>query len=141
VAEELRSPLSDHRGILKDSCAQPTPERSDNNRRPDREESNLALMLYCGDGVDRDLTAAAARDESDAATWFARAAERGNALAQYQLGQSYEFGRGVSTDIFEALKWYELSAENSCREARERRDALARAMAMSEPELASHPGQ
>ena len=38
-------------------------------------------------------------------------AEQGDASAQYNLGQMYRNGRGVSQDHMTAVKWYRLSAE------------------------------
>jgi cell division septation protein DedD len=38
------------------------------------------------------------------------AAEKGNADAQYNLGQIYKLGRGVPVDMVEAEKWYRLAA-------------------------------
>jgi len=38
-------------------------------------------------------------------------AERGDAQAQYELGVSYEDGRGVPQDDAEAVRWYRLAAE------------------------------
>lgn len=38
-------------------------------------------------------------------------AERGNVEAQYDVGEMYEKGSGVATDIKKAFAWYEKSAE------------------------------
>jgi TPR repeat protein len=38
-------------------------------------------------------------------------AEQGNAAAQYGLGVCFEFGRGVSKDRAEAVRWYLKAAE------------------------------
>jgi TPR repeat protein len=38
-------------------------------------------------------------------------AEQGNALAQFNLGVSYDQGWGVPQDADEALKWYRLAAD------------------------------
>jgi len=40
-----------------------------------------------------------------------RAAEKGNAKAQYNLGAAYAAGRGVAINDEEAVKWYRLAAE------------------------------
>lgn len=45
------------------------------------------------------------------------AAERGDAKAQYELGELYAYGRGVPTDAAEAAHWYRKSAEQGFREA------------------------
>ncbi|NDV85902.1 hypothetical protein GTW51_04205 [Aurantimonas aggregata] len=47
----------------------------------------------------------------DAATWFARSAERGFAPAQYSLGTLYEKGNGVTRDTVAARDWYLKAAE------------------------------
>ena len=50
-------------------------------------QSALALMLYNGEGTERDFAAAAA--------WYLKAAEQGEADAQFALGELYESGEGV----------------------------------------------
>ena len=44
-------------------------------------------------------------------------AEQGHAEAQYNLGECYYFGRGVSKDYAEAVKWYRQAAEQGNAEA------------------------
>ena len=44
-------------------------------------------------------------------------AERGNAAAQYALGEKYHEGRGVKEDDSEALKWFRKAAEQGHAEA------------------------
>lgn len=41
---------------------------------------------------------------------FRTLAEQGQAEAQFNLGRSYEYGRGVPKDSAEALRWYRLAA-------------------------------
>jgi TPR repeat protein len=41
---------------------------------------------------------------------FHKSADKGDATAQFSLGQGYEEGRYVLEDFAEALKWYRLSA-------------------------------
>ena len=51
--------------------------------------------------------------EADKPGWwnqFYREAEAGDANAQYKLGLSYEYGKGVPQDYMEALKWYRKAA-------------------------------
>ena len=52
-----------------------------------------------------------AQDYTEAAKWFLKAAEQGNADAQTFLGYSYENGLGVTKDFIEAVKWYRKAAE------------------------------
>ncbi len=68
-------------------------------------------------------TPAAAQDYNKGATAYARGdfaaalqewrplAEQGNASAQFNLGQMYFLGRGISQNYAEALKWYTRAAE------------------------------
>lgn len=54
---------------------------------------------------------AVARDEEQAAQWYALAAKQGLAAAQYRLGSMYEHGRGMAVDRKQAKVWYEQAAE------------------------------
>ena len=50
-------------------------------------------------------------DDTEAAKWFRKAAEQGDAEAQSKLGECYYFGIGVEKDETEALKWFRKAAE------------------------------
>ena len=59
----------------------------------------------------------------EAAKHYRQAAERGNQLAQYNLGYMYEKGQGVLPDEVQALMWYNLAAiqgETKAKAARDR---------------------
>ena len=43
--------------------------------------------------------------------WFRKAAEQGNAEAQYRLGLSYYNGEGVPKDYAQAAFWWRKAAE------------------------------
>ncbi len=45
------------------------------------------------------------------------ATDKGNAVAQYFLGNMYDHGQGVPQNYTEALKWYRLSAEQGDADA------------------------
>ena len=47
-----------------------------------------------------------------------KAAERGFAFAQYDLGEMYAIGEGVLEDRAEAVKWYRWTAEQGLLDAR-----------------------
>ena len=68
--------------------------------------------------------------------WYRRAAEQGDARAQYSLGLLYDRGFGVPQDIVEASKGLNLSAAASpprVRESRARiRDAVTTKMTRGE---------
>jgi len=48
---------------------------------------------------------------ADAATWYRKAADRGNARAEADLGYAYLGGVGVSKDYAEAMKWNRKAAD------------------------------
>lgn len=50
-------------------------------------------------------------DYKKATYWFQKAAEQGNAGAQYQTGRMYEGGLGVAKNITKALYWYQKAAD------------------------------
>jgi hypothetical protein len=60
-----------------------------------------------------------------AAFWYRKAAEQGEADAQYKLGLMYDLGRGVPRDIVEAYFWYALAAEGQQMDAAKYRDDAA----------------
>jgi TPR repeat protein len=59
-----------------------------------------------------------------AAFWYRRSAEQGNAEAQYRLGVLYERGDGVAKDVAQAAAWYRRAADQGNTEADERLRAL-----------------
>jgi uncharacterized protein len=50
-------------------------------------------------------------DPADAVKWYRKAAEQGDAVAQYYLGLMYLNGKGVPEDDAEAVKWFRKAAE------------------------------
>ena len=46
----------------------------------------------------------------EVAGWFRRAAMQGHADSQFNLGDMFENGRGVTHDRAEALRWYRMAA-------------------------------
>ena len=75
----------------------------------------LALTILgfrAADGTD-----GAAVNLPDAVKYLTRAAENGQAVAQYRLGTFYEHGQGVAVDSAKAARWYELSAAQGNRKA------------------------
>ena len=97
----------------------------------------LGLMYEEGKGT--------RQDAAEAVMWYRRAARqgdeealnnltamcnRGNSIAQFNLGLMYEEGEGVLQDEAEAAKWYRRAAEQ------EHEDALNRLMEMCERGIA-----
>jgi len=54
---------------------------------------------------------------AEAAKWYSKPAEQGNAAAQNSLGLLYEHGRGVPRNETEAARWYRKAAEAGDRGA------------------------
>lgn len=52
-----------------------------------------------------------AQDKAEAAYWFTKAANQGNADAQYNLGVMYYNSYGVAQDKTKAVQWYTKAAE------------------------------
>jgi localization factor PodJL len=80
-------------------------------RKPEaRAEAALGLRALDGaDGVPANLP--------QAVRLLARAAERGQAVAQFRLGTLYDRGQGVPIDGSRAVYWYELAANQGNRKA------------------------
>jgi TPR repeat protein len=72
------------------------------------------------------------QDQVQAAQWYRLAAEQGDAVAQYDLGQRYDLGVGVPVDRVEALKWLTLAAEQGQTDAVARRDKIKSKMTRKE---------
>ncbi len=53
----------------------------------------------------------------DAVKFLTRAADKGQAVAQYRLGTLYERGQGVAADTIKAMHWYDLAADQGNRKA------------------------
>ena len=57
-----------------------------------------------------------------------KAANQGDALAQWFLGSMYEWGTGVPKDYVAAYAWYSLAAYNGAESGAKNRDLLAKEM-------------
>jgi len=78
-------------------------------------ESELQAMAEAGSAVhQRDLGSIyyyQIEDYQQAAYWYTKAAEQGNATAQYNIGRMYSLGGGVLQDDKQAAYWYTKAAE------------------------------
>jgi len=54
--------------------------------------------------------------------WFRKAADQGYALAQYNLGEMYENGQGVTQDYVQAHMWFNLAASRFPATEKDMRD-------------------
>jgi TPR repeat protein len=68
------------------------------------------------------------QDYAEAVKWFRRAAEQGQAGAQYNLGLMYGNGDGVPQDHMLAHMWFNLAAAQGLVPAKENRDIAAKRM-------------
>jgi len=53
----------------------------------------------------------------EAAQWFRKAAEQGQAQAQYHLGHMHDSGKGITEDNQQAVQWYRKAAEQGHAQA------------------------
>ena len=58
-----------------------------------------------------------AKNLSEAAVWYRKAAEQGHADAQNSLGSMYQFGEGVPQDNAKAVRWYQKAMDQGLGEA------------------------
>ncbi|HSS99095.1 MAG TPA: serine/threonine-protein kinase [Terriglobales bacterium] len=63
------------------------------------------------DFLDRATAARSSEQYSIAAEWYQKAAERGNAVAQNELGRLYQSGQGVQKDPAKAVEWFHKAAD------------------------------
>jgi hypothetical protein len=64
-------------------------------------------------------------DDAEAANWYRKVADQGNAVAQFQLGNMYDSGKGVEGDHVAALRWWRKAAEQRNRPEETRRTEAA----------------
>ena len=75
-------------------------------------------MYRDGRGVPKDYT--------EASAWIRRAAEKGNAEAQFNLGLMHFYGHGVAKDMDEATKWWGRASEQGNVNAKKNLAILSR---------------
>ena len=73
-----------------------------------REWQPLAEMYAKGLGIPR--------DDIEALHWYRRAAERGHAASQYNVGLFYAVGRGVAPSEVQAAAWITVAEENGAEQ-------------------------
>ena len=71
----------------------------------------LATLMGCGNKPEKDASPAAEASPADDIETMRKAAEAGDAVAQYKLGLMYHDGEGVPEDYAEAFKWFRKAAE------------------------------
>ncbi|MGO8882047.1 MAG: tetratricopeptide repeat protein [Desulfomonilaceae bacterium] len=57
------------------------------------------------------------QDDAEALKWFRKAADQGSAEAQFNMGDMYQAGKGVTQDYVEAQKWFHKAADQGSAEA------------------------
>jgi TPR repeat protein len=72
------------------------------------------------------------QDYVTAVKWYRKAADQGNASAQFNLGNMYRKGRGVTQDYVQAHMWYNLAVAGGLREPGKIRDLLSKQMTPEE---------
>jgi TPR repeat protein len=74
---------------------------------------NLEFAWGAQKQTDPDIAGARHEDSSETPQCIQKAAEQGDAEAQYNLGVCYANGQGVAKDEAEAVKWYRKAAEQN----------------------------
>jgi hypothetical protein len=64
------------------------------------------------------------RDNAEAVNWYSKAAEQGNANAQYNLGLMYNSGEGIPQNDAEAVNWWRKAAEQGLEAAKSLLDKM-----------------
>lgn len=70
---------------------------------------NIAKKYSRGEGVQR--------NDAEAAKWYLKSADRGDAGCQYNLGLMYLDGRGVPKDMGNAINWWRKAADQGSASA------------------------
>jgi len=79
-------------------------------------QAALAAEAQVADALKSGKAALYRHDYVEAMRWLRKAADQGNADAQYDIGWIYEHGRGVAQDDAEAVRWYRKAARpGKCR--------------------------
>lgn len=92
-------------------------DRGDRSEEHDKDlPVNLTEIQSFVDGVEANY--------EEGARWLLKAANQGEAFAQWSLGWMYDNGRGVEVDQEEAVRWYEKAAAQGYADARAELDAL-----------------
>jgi TPR repeat protein len=58
-----------------------------------------------------------AQDDKQAVYWYQKAADQGDAGAQYNLGEMYQYGVGVAQDHKQAVYWTQKAADQGHKTA------------------------
>lgn len=104
-SEEDASPVSGIETLLEEAAQTELEPVSPDGPDPNGDEAYAeAIRYYTGDGVERNF--------GTAAQYFIKAAERGHAGAQYNLGLMNYVGQTGGQDFANAAKWFEQAAES-----------------------------
>ena len=99
------------------------------------EKGDAKAQLRLGDVYERGLYYVP-RDYAAAASWYRKAAEQGDALAQSELARVYYIGRGVAQDYVLAYMWFSLAATKAPNAVKGRRDSVSAEMTPAQMEEA-----
>ena len=69
------------------------------------------------------------KDYAEAVKWYRKSAEQGYMYGQYNLGDCYENGKGVTQDYAEAAKWYKKAADQGHTGAKKGLERMEKKMA------------
>ena len=89
-----------------------------------------------GDDLIDGLNAYTRQDYKEAVKLLRLSAERGNTLAQYNLGVMHDNGKGVPQDYVLAYKWWIIAGSNGDKDAVKNRNIIEKSMSKQQIEKA-----
>ena len=76
------------------------------------------------------------KNPGEAAKWYRKAADQGDAQGQYSIAECYRYGYGVEKDLAQAKQWYLKAADQGHKKAK---NALAKLVSDPKPDPAAQP--
>ncbi len=104
-------PVSERRAKPPEASHEPKPKVSAEASTAHAKAAPPSESSEVKDFLERANAARSAEEYALAAQWYEKAAERGNAFAQTELGRQYQQGLGVPRDSAKAVEWYRKAAE------------------------------
>lgn len=89
---------------------------------------NTSLRWKLRLGTAYQIGAGVPEDKKESVKWYRKAAEQGNADAQYNLGLAYYNGNGVIQDYVTAYAWWNIAAANGYENGKESKAEVAEEM-------------
>ena len=93
------------------TVSRPGKQKTEQKKTVSKKKAQPQSSLTPDEMVDKGWSAEQNGDYTEAVKWYRKAADQGLARGQYNLGNMYRQGLGVSKDYSEAVKWYRKAVE------------------------------